>query len=130
MLGPHQEGNYSSWLKEQFDNLGWHLKLQAPQGPYTNALDLAIFPSMSKRHSENLQLYNNTAATKDKIWSTTESVWNRLSSADVARAFVQAYRVMGKVIEEGGNNHWLQNGGPHLDVRRDFVDTPTGCRPR
>ncbi len=27
---------------------GWMLELQAPQGPYTNVLDLQVFPAMSK----------------------------------------------------------------------------------
>jgi hypothetical protein len=37
--------------------------------------------------------------------------------------------VMGKIIAEGGgNNHRLQNGGPHFDLHGDYVDTLTGCR--
>ena len=36
------------------------MELQATQGPYNNVLDLQLFPAMSKRHSELLQLYNNT----------------------------------------------------------------------
>jgi hypothetical protein len=36
------------------------ITLRYLQGPYTNALDLQLFPAMSKRHSELLQLYNNT----------------------------------------------------------------------
>ena len=128
--GPHQEGNYSSWLESEFSKRGWMVRLQAPQGPYTNPLDLALFPGMSKRHSEQLQLKNNTVATKEAIWSTILQVWGRTSSADVARSFVQAYRVMARIITEGGNNHWLQSGGPHCGVRRDYIDTPTGCKKR
>jgi hypothetical protein len=40
---------------------GWLLRLQAPQGPYINALDLTMFPGMSKRLSETLQNLSNTA---------------------------------------------------------------------
>jgi hypothetical protein len=36
--GPHKEGVYTEWLQAQFDDRGWKLELQAPQGPYTNVL--------------------------------------------------------------------------------------------
>ncbi len=29
--GPHEETQYTTWLREQFDARGWHIKLQAPQ---------------------------------------------------------------------------------------------------
>jgi hypothetical protein len=128
--GPHQEGNYSAWLRDEFAKHGWHVRLQAPQGPYTNVLDLALFPSMSKRHSEKLQMHSNTVATAGEIWEATEGVWTSTTSGQVAQSFVQAYRVMGKIINEGGNNHWLQNGGPHCGVRNDFYETQEGCKPK
>ena len=59
---------------------------------------------MSHRHSAQLQLYNNTEASLDKIWKTVETVWQETSSSEVARAFVLAYRVMEVIIEENGNN--------------------------
>jgi hypothetical protein len=44
----------------------------------------------------------------------------------VARAFLLAYRIMGKIIEKKGW-HWIaQNGAPHCHVRRDYVDTDRG----
>ena len=97
-------------------------------GPYTNVLDLSIFPMMSKRHSERLQLYNNTEALKERVWCTAMLVWNKTSSSDIARAFVLAYRVLGQIIAEDGNNQWLAMGIPHCNVRKDFLDTPTGIR--
>ncbi len=56
--GPHKEGNFHSWLEGKFKKRNWQLELQAPQGPYTNVLDLQLFPAMSKRHSTLLQLYS------------------------------------------------------------------------
>ena len=53
---------------------------------------------MSHRHSAQLQMYNNTEATIDKIWKTVENVWNETSSSEVARAFVLAYRVMDVIM--------------------------------
>jgi hypothetical protein len=98
--GPHTEARYSSWMKDTFADLGWRIELQAPQGkillalfitictsndyffilscrtgPYTNVLDLYIFPSMSHRHSALLQLYNNTEANKEQTWKTIQTVW-------------------------------------------------------
>ena len=96
------------------------------RGPYTNVLDLYLFPSMSHRHSALLQLYNNTEANKEQTWKTIETVWKDTSSSEVARAFVLAYRIMRLIIEEDGNNSWLAHGTPHYDVRQDYVNTPTG----
>jgi hypothetical protein len=38
------------------------------ESPYTNVLDLQMFPAMSKRHSELLQLYSNNEANAERIW--------------------------------------------------------------
>jgi hypothetical protein len=85
---------------------------------------------MSHRHSAQLQLYNNTEASIEKIWKTVETVWQETSSSEVARAFVLAYRVMEVNIEENGNNSFLAHGTPHCNVRRDFADTPNGISPK
>ncbi len=47
-------------------------------------------------------------------------------SSMVARAFLLAYRIMAKIIETKGGTEWLSNGGPHCNVRRDYVDTDRG----
>ena len=83
---------------------------------------------MSKRVSERLQLYCNTEALKERVWSTAVDVLERTSSSDIARAFVLAYRVLANIILEDGNNKWLSRGTPHCNVRSDFINTPTGIR--
>ncbi len=128
--GPHQEDKYTSWMAEEVKKRGWKVELQAPLGPYTNVLDLALFPSMSHRHSAKLQMRNNTDASVDKTWKTTVTIWNSTSSAEVARAFVLAFRVMRLVIKENGNNAWLAHGTPHCNVRQDCKDTATGIIPK
>jgi hypothetical protein len=127
-IGPHKEGGFTEWLKSEFGKRGWHLELQAPQGPYTNVLDLQVFPAMSKRHSELLQIFNNTEADTDRIWAVALSIWKGLTSAMIARAFILAYRVMGKIIETKGDTDWLKNGTPHCHVRRDYFDTDRGVK--
>ena len=102
------------------------LELQAPQGPYTNVLDLQVFPAMSKKHSELLQIFNNTQADTERIWKIAVEIWNGITSAMIARAFILAYRIMGKLIETKDETDWLSNGTPHCQVRKDFFDTDRG----
>ena len=104
------------------------MELQAPQGPYTNVLDLQVFPAMSKRHSELLQMFSNTQADTERIWKIALEIWNGISSAMIARAFILAYRIMGKIIETKGDTDWLANGTPHCHVRKDFFDTDRGVK--
>ena len=126
--GPHIDKTYKEWL--QANNRGWKLEHQAPQGPYTNVLDLQMFPAMSKRHSEVLQMYSNNEANAEKIWRVACQVWKSCSSSMVSKAFIHAYRIMQKIIENDGHNHWLVDGTPHCNVRRDFIDTKHGIAPR
>ncbi len=95
-------------------------------GPYTNVLDLQLFPSMSHRHSAQLQMYGHTEANIEQTWRTVETVWSETSSSEAAGAFILAYRIMEIIIKEQGNNAFLSHGTPHCNVRRDYLDTPTG----
>ena len=51
-----------------------------------------------------------------------------MSSAEVAKSFVHAYRIMKTIIEARGNNHGLAYGTPHCNVRKDFVSVNDGIR--
>jgi hypothetical protein len=106
------------------------LELQAPQWPYTNVLDLQVFPAMSKRHSELLQVFINTEADKGRSWKVACEIWSTMNSSMVARAFLLAYRIMGMTVTTKGDTDWLKNGAPHCNVmhRRDFVDTDRGIK--
>jgi hypothetical protein len=126
--GPHKEGGFHVWLTNAFTSRGWKLELQAPQGPYTNVLDLQVFPAMSKKHSELLQIYNNTEADTDRIWKIAKGIWEGISSSMIARSFLLAYRIMRQIIQTKGDTDWLKNGAPHCHVRRDFYDTERGVK--
>ncbi len=65
--GPHIDKTYTDWLQGEFDQRGWKLEHQAPQGPYTYVLDLQMFLAMSKEHSEMLQMYSNNEANAERI---------------------------------------------------------------
>ena len=128
--GPHKEGDYQGFMTSEIAKRPlWQIIDQGPNGPYMNALDAVVFPSMSKQHSKILQQNSNTPVSKDKIMETANLVWSNLPSCVIARALIQIYRLMKVVIKEGGNNQWLSRGAPHLHVRRDFKTTPTGCTP-
>ncbi len=43
---PHQEGDFHQWLMAELEQRGWRLELEAPQGPYTNVLDLQVFQAL------------------------------------------------------------------------------------
>ena len=83
---------------------------------------------MSKKHSELLQIFNNTEADADRIWKIAQEIWSGISSAMIARAYVLAYRIMRKITETNGDTDWLKNGAPHCDVRRDYYDTDRGIK--
>jgi hypothetical protein len=80
------------------------------------------------RHSELLQIYNNTEADTDRIWAIALEIWKGISSAMIARAFLLAYSIMGKIIETKSDTEWLKNGAPHCNVRRDYYDTERGVK--
>jgi hypothetical protein len=99
------------------------LELKAPQGPCTNVLDLQVFPSLSKKQSELLQIYSNSEVDKDRFWKIATEIWNTMNSSMVARVFLLAYRIMAKVVKTNGDTEWLSHEAPHCHVRKDYVDT-------
>jgi hypothetical protein len=68
-----------------YDNYNYYY-MHHLAGPYTNALDLYLFPSMSHRHSAHLQRQSNKELPLERIWKTVESVWSDTVSAEVARS--------------------------------------------
>ncbi len=62
----------------------------------------------------------------ERIWKTAVEIWNGITSAMIARAFILAYRIMGKIVETKGETDWLSHGTSHCQVRRDFFDTDRG----
>ena len=71
---------------------------------------------------------SNTEADKDRIWKIALEIWNTMTSSMVARAFLLAYRIMGKIVETKGDTDWLKNGAPHCNVRKDYADTERGVK--
>jgi Transposase len=126
--GPHVDSGFDSYVKGECGQRGWMWEPQAPQMPHMNVLDLGVFPSMSKRHSNYLAKRGGGVPPANEIWDACEQVWEELDSATIARAFVTAYRLAGKVIEHKGSNDFLRTDETHLGCRRDFRDTDFGIQ--
>jgi hypothetical protein len=129
--GPHEEGAFVKSLLDLITPLGWLLEPQAPQMPHANNLDLSVFPAMSKRHSALTRESGGTKVLKpDKIWAAAMDVYRDLPSCKIARGYVQAHRLMAKVIAEKGGNSFVGKGcnGMSCGISADFHDTKDGIK--
>jgi hypothetical protein len=127
--GPHTDKMYDFFVKEYCKANGWLWEPQGPQMPHVNVLDLAVFPSMSKRHSHLARAkHGNRVLKEDEIWDTALQVWENLPSCKIANSFVQAKRICEKIIKCGGGNDFLSgcNGGISSEIRKDFDETLKG----
>eukprot|EP00957_Ditylum_brightwellii_P185434 14119786-Ditylum_brightwellii.AAC.1 len=60
---------------------------------------------MSKRHIRiSIARGGLRVLKEDEIWNVAEQVRRELPSCKIASAYVQAYRIVGKVIAAKGNN--------------------------
>lgn len=128
--GPHEEDAYKRAMSETCNEKGWRWEPQAPQMPHLNVCDLAVFPAMSKRHSELTRRHTQSVASKDVIWNTAKQVWDDLPACKIARSFVLAWRLAKRVIANDGANTFLRTKEMHAGVREDFHDTDTGVVPK
>jgi hypothetical protein len=126
--GPHQDATFKRCVEDQCSEKGWKWEPQAPQMPHMNNLDLAVFPAMSKRHSDLLAEHGNTVAACDTIWEAAEKVWKGLDSPSIARGFVLAYRLAKRVVEYKGSNEFLCDKQFHCGVRKDYRNTADGIK--
>lgn len=129
--GPHQDGEFCEYVEQYCNDNGWKWEPQAPQMPHANNLDLAVFPSMSKHHSNLLAGYGKgSEPSPDVIWDTAEAVWNSMPSATIAKGYMHAYRILGKVVEHSGCNDFLRTKDFHTGVREDYYSTDKGIKQR
>ena len=98
--------------------------------PHMNTCDLAVFPSMSHRHTALTRRSGGSVASKDTIWRAAETVWKEMPACKVARSFVLAWRLASVVIKKKGANTFLNTKDVHQRVTQDFHDTATGVCPR
>jgi hypothetical protein len=126
--GPHTDASYIKYVTDYCLEKGWKWEPQAPQMPHMNNLDLAVFPMMSKCHSQLLKEYSGKMAPKQEIWEKASMVWSQMGSPEIARGFILAFQIVQKVINNKGDNAFLQSHDFHSSVRSDFYDMSTGVR--
>ena len=68
--------------------------------------------------------------TSNEIWTDVQTVFSELSSSHIAAAFVQTWRMGGRVIETGGDSRFLHEGLVHTGVRNDFDFVGLGIKPK
>lgn len=125
--GPHSDKTLVSFAEAFCAARGWGWEPQAAQMPFSNVLDLLVFPKLSRQHAHLVRTSaGRSVGDKDVIWRHAKNAYWDLSSVDIATGFVLAHRLMKKVIDANGGNHFLDEGGVHSDVRRDFVPTADG----
>ena len=65
--------------------------------------------------------------SENEIWEIALEVWEKLKSSKIASAYVQAYRISGKLVEAEGGNEFPRIGGTtHVGIRKDFYPTIKG----
>ena len=124
---PHTDKVLVRWAKAECARRGWLWEPQSPQLPISNVQDLLVFPLMARRHSDLCRKHAGFApASVPVIWEMLKVVWKQLPSADIASAFVLAYRVMKQVVDNRGGNQFINDIGIHNNVRSDFRRTDRG----
>jgi hypothetical protein len=124
--GPHEEEGFKRFVAQVCNEKGWLWEPQAPQMPHLNVDDLAVFPAMSKRHSDETRKYTGSVASKEVIWNAAAKVWAELPACLIARGFILAWRLAEVVIQKGGENTFLGTKEMHRGVSADFNDTQNG----
>ena len=128
--GPHQDATFLNGVKEHCELKGdWCWEPQAAQMSHMNVLDLSAFTCMSCRHTEKCRdSQGSKVLQEDEIWENAVNVWNELPNWKIASAYIQAYRIAGKVIKAKGNNNFIGSGGDgiHCHVNSDFKPTCDG----
>ena len=124
---PHDDKKLLRWVEAECLKRGWLWEPQSPQLPISNVQDLLVFPLMARRHAELCRQHAGFApASVPVIWQMLQQVWKQLPVADVASAFVLAYRVLKMVVQHRGGNQFINDIGIHNNVRTDFRRTNTG----
>lgn len=128
--GPHEEVEYKKAMVEACTAKGWLWEPQAPQMPHLNVCDLALFPAMSKRHTEVTRRHTHSVASSDVIWSAAKQIWDSFPACKIARAFILAWRLATVVIDKEGSNTFLGTKEMHAQIKQDFNDTAAGVEPK
>ena len=115
-------------MKDECERRGWIWDTQAPHMPHSNVLDLYIFPAMSKNHDKERNSHSSMLS-KEQIWENAEAVWNKITSQEIAKAFLVLDGVLDKVIKKKGEVIGVIND-LHNKVRANYEPTQMGMKPK
>ena len=107
----------------------WHWNEQAAQLPHSNPQDLYVFPLMARHHAHEMKGLGHSPRSADAIWKGVKKVWKAMPSANVAAAHLLVKRLMTKLVASDGDTRFLNDGGKHCDIRKEFTYTDTGIVP-
>ena len=122
--GPHRERAYAKRMTDECKERGWIWDTQAPHMPHSNVLDLYIFPAMSKNHDKERNSHSSMLS-KEQIWENAEAVWNKITSQEIAKAFLVLDGVLDKVIKKKGEVKGVIND-LHNKVRAKYKPSNFG----
>ena len=111
---PHAEGNFRAEMKRHFDERGWCMFNQAPQGPCFNVYDLLVFPMMPCRVGHVLMEGNSTCSKPDQMWTAAwevragEDGKSGVPSSEIAAASTQTCLICELALKAGGGFFGLQ----------------------
>ena len=113
-------------MTDECKERGWIWDTQAPHMPHSNVLDLYIFPAMSKNHDKERNSHSSML-TKDQIWENAWTVWSKITSQEIAKAFLVLDGVLDKVIKKKGEVKGVIND-LHNKVRANYEPTQMGMK--
>ena len=128
----HVEGRFLAYVRGVCEAKGWLWEPQASQMPISNTCDVLVFAALARRHATLCRERAGKApASNDVIWEMVQKVWADMPSADIATAHVLVHRILKKVIDGGGGNHFINEAdGMHCGISRDFLKTDRGLERR
>ena len=69
--------------------------------------------------------------SEDDTWAAAKQVWHEYSSEDIARGFVHCQKILEEVVRQEGRNDFLgSSGSTHFGIRKEYVATEYGVKPR
>ena len=101
--GCHQDKRFLTYLENDFKERGWMFRFQPSQSPITNVHDAAIFPSLSKRVSNEQGMTNRSYILRgEQLWETVKESWNKMPLSTIARAYAGHHQIVNAIINNKG----------------------------
>ena len=75
---------------------------------HMNVKDLAVFPSISKRHTDLSRKRGGLSVLKeDEIWLAAKDNWDKMPNSTITKSCVLDHHISKKVVAHNGDNIFL-----------------------